>query len=176
MSAILEVENLEAWYGRTQALYGVSFAMELRGITTVLGANGAGKSTTLRAISGLVRKTGSISFAGRSIARKTPEAVARLGVAHVPQGRGIIGDLSVEDNLRLGAYTRRDRAAVKADTVGVLEREQLRHALPSPFSRVPRYASMTAGSACTSAGVPLAISRPKSSTCTRSQMPITKRM
>jgi branched-chain amino acid transport system ATP-binding protein len=121
VTPLLELEDVHAHYGETRALHGVSLRVDEGSSLALLGANGAGKTTTLRAVSGLVHKTGRISFAGRSIARKPPEAVARLGVAHVPQGRGIIGDLSVEDNLRLGAYTRRDRAAVKADTAGVLE-------------------------------------------------------
>jgi branched-chain amino acid transport system ATP-binding protein len=118
---LLELEDVHARYGETRALHGVTLGVDEGSSLALLGANGAGKTTTLRAISGLVRRTGKISFAGRSIARKSPEAVARLGVAHVPQGRGIIGDLSVEDNLRLGAYTRRDRTAVKVDTARVLE-------------------------------------------------------
>jgi branched-chain amino acid transport system ATP-binding protein len=81
----------------------------------VLGANGAGKTTTLRAISGTVRRSGDVRFGGRGIARRSPEATARLGIAHVPEGRGTFSELSVWDNLRLGAYARRDRAAVKAD-------------------------------------------------------------
>ncbi len=121
MTPLLELEDVHARYGQTRALHGVSLRLDEGSSVALLGANGAGKTTTLRAISGLVRKTGHVSFAGRSIARKSPEAIARLGVAHVPQGRGIIGDLSVEDNLRLGAYTRRDRAAVRADTANVLE-------------------------------------------------------
>jgi branched-chain amino acid transport system ATP-binding protein len=121
VTPLLELEDVHARYGETRALHGVSLLLDEGSSLALLGANGAGKTTTLRAISGLVRKTGHISFAGHSIARKSPEAVARLGVAHVPQGRGIIGDLSVEDNLRLGAYTRRDRAAVRADTASVLQ-------------------------------------------------------
>jgi branched-chain amino acid transport system ATP-binding protein len=121
VTPLLVLEDVHARYGETRALHGVSLRVDEGSSLALLGANGAGKTTTLRAISGLVRKTGHIAFAGRSIARKSPEAVARLGVAHVPQGRGIIGDLSVEDNLRLGAYTRRDRAAVRADTASVLE-------------------------------------------------------
>jgi branched-chain amino acid transport system ATP-binding protein len=121
MTPLLELEDVHARYGETKALHGVSLSLDEGSSLALLGANGAGKTTTLRAVSGLVRKTGQVSFRGRSIARKSPEAVARLGVAHVPQGRGIIGDLTVSDNLRLGAYIRRDRVAVKADTAGVLE-------------------------------------------------------
>jgi len=121
VTPLLVLEDVHAHYGETRALLGVSLRVDEGSSLALLGANGAGKTTTLRAVSGLVRKTGHVSFAGRSVVRKSPEAVARLGVAHVPQGRGIIGDLTVAENLRLGAYTRRDRAAVKADTAGVLE-------------------------------------------------------
>ncbi len=121
MTPLLELEDVHARYGHTMALHGVSLQLDEGSSLALLGANGAGKTTTLRAISGLVRKTGHVSFAGRSIGRKSPEAIARLGVAHVPQGRGIIGDLTVSDNLRLGAYTRRDRSAVRADTANILQ-------------------------------------------------------
>ena len=90
-----------------RALSGVSLAVEEGEIVAVLGANGAGKTTTLKAISGTVRRTGTIALAGESLGRKGPEAVARLGVAHVPEGRGTFTELTVEENLRLGAYTRR---------------------------------------------------------------------
>jgi branched-chain amino acid transport system ATP-binding protein len=105
--ALLELQDVEARYGQVRALHGVSLAVEEGQIVTVLGANGAGKTTTLRAISGTVRRTGAISFNGKKLARQGPEAVARLGVAHVPEGRGTFAELSVEENLRLGAYTRR---------------------------------------------------------------------
>jgi branched-chain amino acid transport system ATP-binding protein len=86
----------------------------------VLGANGAGKTTTLRAVSGTVGRSGKIAFAGRSISRRSPESVTRLGIAHVPEGRGTLSGLSVRDNLRLGAYVRRDRKAVREDEQRVL--------------------------------------------------------
>jgi branched-chain amino acid transport system ATP-binding protein len=127
MTTLLELEDVHARYGETRALHGVSFVVEEGSSLALLGANGAGKTTTLRAISSLVRKTGQIVFAGRSIARKSPEAIARLGIAHVPQGRGIIADLTVEENLRLGAYTRRDRAAVAADLARVLDEFPVLH-------------------------------------------------
>ena len=88
-------------------------------MVALLGANGAGKTTTLRAISNTVRKSGEVVFAGKRITRRSPEAIARLGIAHVPEGRGIVGDLSVRENLRLGAYVRRDRS-VDADRERVL--------------------------------------------------------
>jgi branched-chain amino acid transport system ATP-binding protein len=104
-----------AAYGPTQILEGVDLAVEERGITALLGANGAGKTTTLRAICNLmVRVSGEIRFAGERIDGKATEDIVRLGVAHVPDGRGTFLDLSVEENLRLGAYTRRDKG-VAAD-------------------------------------------------------------
>jgi branched-chain amino acid transport system ATP-binding protein len=112
---ILEVENLQAWYGRTQALHGVTFGMESGGITAILGANGAGKTTTLRAISAMVKTTGGMRFDGTPIERKSTEDIVGLGVAHVPQGRGTFVDLSVEENLRVGMYARRDKATAAED-------------------------------------------------------------
>jgi branched-chain amino acid transport system ATP-binding protein len=118
--AILEVDGLEAFYGRTKALHGVSFSMEERGITTVLGANGAGKTTTLRAISAMVRTAGTIRLAGERIDGRSPEDIVARGVAHVPEGRGTFVDLTVEENLRLGAWARRDRGGVAEDLARVL--------------------------------------------------------
>jgi branched-chain amino acid transport system ATP-binding protein len=112
---ILEVDQLRAWYGRTQALHGVSFSMEPGGITAILGANGAGKTTTLRAITGMVTTAGTIRFEGTRIDRKATEDVVALGVAHVPQGRGTFVDLTVEENLRVGMYARRDKSGVGED-------------------------------------------------------------
>ena len=105
--ALLELENVEARYGAVKALHGVSLAVPEGRMVAVLGANGAGKTTTLRAISNTVRKSGEVVLDGRRITRSAPEAIARLGVAHVPEGRGIVDELTVEENLRLGAYTRR---------------------------------------------------------------------
>ena len=121
MTTLLELQDVHARYGPIKALHGISLSVEEGSMLALLGANGAGKTTTLRAISNTVRKTGDVAFAGRSISRRSPEAIARLGVAHVPQGRGILADLSVGDNLRLGAYTRRDRAEVKRDTARVYD-------------------------------------------------------
>ncbi len=116
MSAILEIANLNAAYGETKVLQGVSIAVEEGGITALLGANGAGKTTTLRAICNMmVRTSGTITFAGERIDGRATEDIARRGIAHVPDGRGTFGHLTVEENLRLGAYTRRDRAAVNDD-------------------------------------------------------------
>ncbi|MDQ5822149.1 MAG: ABC transporter ATP-binding protein [Actinomycetota bacterium] len=105
MTALLELEDVGARYGDVVALRGVTLAVEEGQIAAVLGANGAGKTTMLRAVSGTVRRSGSIVFAGRRL-RGGPEVAARLGIAHVPEGRGTFGELSVWENLRLGAYTR----------------------------------------------------------------------
>jgi branched-chain amino acid transport system ATP-binding protein len=115
VSALLEVQGLEAFYGRTKALHGVSFGMARGGITTILGANGAGKTTTLRAISRMVRTAGSIRFEGEALERKATEDVVQLGIAHAPEGRGTFVHLTVEENLRLGAWGRRERGGLKDD-------------------------------------------------------------
>jgi branched-chain amino acid transport system ATP-binding protein len=113
--SLLELESVEARYGPVKALHGVTLTVGEGEVVAVLGANGAGKTTTLRAISGTVRRSGRIAFAGKSIARSSPEAVVRSGIAHVPEGRGTLTDLSVRENLRLGAYARRGRKAVQED-------------------------------------------------------------
>jgi branched-chain amino acid transport system ATP-binding protein len=121
--ALLELQAVDARYGPVQALHGVSLQVPEGEMVAVLGANGAGKTTTLRAISNTVKKSGEICFDGRSIARRPPEAIARLGIAHVPEGRGIVGELSVRENLRLGAYVRRgDAAADRARVLGYFPR------------------------------------------------------
>jgi branched-chain amino acid transport system ATP-binding protein len=112
---LLEVRNLHAGYGPTQVLHGLDFSIEEGSITALLGANGAGKTTTLRALCGMVRATGEVRFAGESIAGRATEDIVRLGVAHVPDGRGTFTDLTTEENLRLGAYVRRDRASLAQD-------------------------------------------------------------
>jgi branched-chain amino acid transport system ATP-binding protein len=106
--ALLELRDVEARYGPVQALHGVSLRVDEGEIVAVLGGNGAGKTTTLRAVSGLVEHSGEILFGGEKITRASPERVARLGIAHVPEGRGIFQELSVWENLRLGAFTRRN--------------------------------------------------------------------
>jgi len=115
MPALLEAESLEAHYGRTKVLHGVAFAVEEGGITTILGANGAGKTTTLRAVCGMVKTAGAIRFAGQRIDGQATETIARLGIAHAPEGRGTFVQLTVEENLRLGAYARRDRGRLAGD-------------------------------------------------------------
>jgi branched-chain amino acid transport system ATP-binding protein len=107
MPVLLELEGVDARYGPVQALRGVTLGVDDGEIVAILGANGAGKTTTLRAISGTVKRAGRIAIAGRSLARKGPEAAARLGVAHVPEGRGTFAELTVWENLRLGAHVRR---------------------------------------------------------------------
>ena len=115
MNALLELSGVHAAYGATRVLHGIDFAMEENSITALLGANGAGKTTTLRAICGMVRTEGAIRFAGRPIENRKTEDIARLGIAHVPDGRGTFLHLTTEENLRLGAYVRKDRAAVARD-------------------------------------------------------------
>jgi branched-chain amino acid transport system ATP-binding protein len=105
---LLELDRVQAWYGPVQALRDVSLTVDEGEIVAVLGANGAGKTTTLRAISGTVARSGAIELDGK-LFRGGPEAAARTGIAHVPEGRGTFVGLTVNENLRLGAYTRRDR-------------------------------------------------------------------
>jgi branched-chain amino acid transport system ATP-binding protein len=115
MARLLEVRGLRAQYGATRVLHGMDFGVEEGGITTILGANGAGKTTTLRAVCGMVKTQGEITFAAGRIDGRATESIVRLGVAHVPDGRGTFVNLSVEENLRLGAYTRNDKAQVALD-------------------------------------------------------------
>jgi branched-chain amino acid transport system ATP-binding protein len=115
MPNLLEADDLHAQYGWIKVLHGVRFAVEEGGITTILGANGAGKTTTLRAVCGMVKTTGEVRFGGQRIDGRPTEEIVRLGIAHAPEGRGTFVDLSLEENLRLGAYARRDRGQVAAD-------------------------------------------------------------
>ncbi len=112
---LLELEGVTASYGPVQVLDGVSLQVPDGGAVGILGANGAGKTTTLRAISGTVRAGGRIVFDGKDIRGLRPDQVAALGIAHVPEGRGTLGDLTVRDNLRVGAYLRKDRKGVESD-------------------------------------------------------------
>jgi branched-chain amino acid transport system ATP-binding protein len=112
----LELHNVEARYGPVKALHGVSLQVGDGELVAVLGANGAGKTTTLRAISGTVRRSGDVVFAGKKLPRR-PEATARAGIAHVPEGRGTFSELSVWENLRLGAYARRANVKEEAQRV-----------------------------------------------------------
>ena len=113
--ALLEVSGLRAAYGATRVLHGIDFAMDEGSITALLGANGAGKTTTLRALCAMVKTSGTVSFDGRRIEAKATEDIVRLGIGHVPDGRGTFAHLTTEENLRLGAYTRRDKARVNGD-------------------------------------------------------------
>ncbi|MBA2689250.1 MAG: ABC transporter ATP-binding protein [Burkholderiales bacterium] len=115
MMALLEVTALRAQYGPTQVLHGVDFNVEAGGITTILGANGAGKTSALRAVCGMVKSQGEVRFAGQRIDGKPTEDIVRLGVAHVPYGRGTFVNLTVEENLRVGAYARHDKTKLGAN-------------------------------------------------------------
>lgn len=129
---LLEVHSLHVAYGAIQALHGIDLCVESGQIVTLIGANGAGKSTTLRTISGLLRPTrGTITFDGRSLVGLPPHEIVRLGIAHAPEGRGVFANLTVDENLEIGAYARRDRDGLAADHRRVLElfpvlRERLR--------------------------------------------------
>ena len=109
MAPLLELKDVSARYGQIAALHSVSLTVEEGEIVALLGANGAGKTTTLRAVSGTVRRGGEIVFAGKRLGRSGPEVTARAGIAHVPEGRGIFAELTVWENLRMGAYMRRGR-------------------------------------------------------------------
>ncbi|WP_166999590.1 ABC transporter ATP-binding protein [Paramicrobacterium fandaimingii] len=113
--ALLELADVRASYGPVQVLESVSLSVPEGGAVGILGANGAGKTTTLRAISGTVRTRGTITFDGRSIRGLGPDRVAALGIAHVPEGRGTLMQLTVRENLRVGAYVRKDRKGIAAD-------------------------------------------------------------
>ena len=115
MAPLLELRGVQARYGPIVALHDVSLTVNEGEVVALLGANGAGKTTTLRAISGLVSKTGELVYAGSDVRKASPERLARLGLAHVPEGRGLFPELTVWENLRMGAYVRRDRKGVKAD-------------------------------------------------------------
>ena len=112
---LLELQDVTASYGPVQVLEGVTLSVPDNGAVGILGANGAGKTTTLRAISGTVRAGGRIVFDGKDIRGMRPDQVAALGIAHVPEGRGTLGDLTVRENLRVGAYLRKDRKGIDAD-------------------------------------------------------------
>jgi branched-chain amino acid transport system ATP-binding protein len=120
---LLEIENLSVNYGAIQAVRDLSLSVEEGEVVTLIGANGAGKTTTLRAVSRLVRpREGRILFAGRDLTRLPPDEAVRLGVAQSPEGRQVLARQSVEDNLELGAYTRRNGAEVRADIGRMYER------------------------------------------------------
>ncbi len=122
MGSVLILDSVDAYYGKTQALFGISLQLRPGTITTLLGANGAGKTTTLRAISRTIRTRGNISFAGSSLTRMRTEKTARMGLTHVPDGRGTFSALTVEENLWLGAYTRNNSNEVRTDIEQAYER------------------------------------------------------
>jgi branched-chain amino acid transport system ATP-binding protein len=111
----LTVTDLRGGYGAAKVLHGVSFSVEQGTVCAILGPNGAGKTTLLRALCGMVKVRGSLLLDGDEVSGRAPESMARRGVAHVPEGRGTFAPLTVEENLRLGAYLRRDRTGVEAD-------------------------------------------------------------
>jgi len=139
MAALLEVKGLKAFYGQTQSLYDVGFEIETGGITTLLGANGAGKTTTLRAICNMVRREGVVRFDGKDMMRLPTEEIVRQRIAHVPEGRGTFTTLTVDENLRIAAYTRRDGAAVAR------ERERVFAYFPRLSERLQQQAGTLSG-------------------------------
>ena len=136
---MLEVHGLEAFYGEQQALFGVEFELDKGQVRTLLGANGAGKTTVLRALCGMIRTGGDIHFEGKRIAGWATEDIVRLGVAHVPEGRGTFLRVTVEENLQLGAITRRDRVGIAADI------EQIYHHFPRLKERRTQQAGLLSG-------------------------------
>ena len=139
MAALLEVKGLKAFYGKTQVLYDLGFEIAEGGITTLLGANGAGKTTTLRALCNMVRTEGTIRFAGEELSGKPTEEIVRRRIAHVPEGRGTFTSLTVDENLRIAAYTRNDKAGVAA------ERERVFSYFPRLKERVQQQAGTLSG-------------------------------
>ncbi len=139
MAKLLEAKGLCASYGASQVLFDIDFSLAAGHITAILGANGAGKTTTLRAICQTVRTAGSVEFDGQQLAGMATESVVRLGVAHVPDGRGTFTALSVEENLKLGAYVRSDRAEVARD-------------IDKAYARFPRLAERRSQQAGTLSG------------------------
>lgn len=115
MSTLLELIDLSAGYGASDVIHGLNMKIEEGSITTLLGSNGAGKTSTLRAICKMIRTRGQIVFEGQRLDGLSTEDIVRLGVAHVPDGRGTFTSMSAEENLRLGSYTRKDKRAVAED-------------------------------------------------------------
>jgi branched-chain amino acid transport system ATP-binding protein len=139
MAALLEVKGLKAFYGKTQELYDLGFDIAEGGITTLLGANGAGKTTTLRALCNMVRTEGTIRFAGEDLAGKPTEEIVRRRIAHVPEGRGTFTALTVDENLRIAAYTRTNKAEVAT------ERERVFSYFPRLKERMQQQAGTLSG-------------------------------
>lgn len=115
MSTMLAIKELRSYYGQVQALHGLELSIREGAVTTLLGANGAGKTTTIRAVCNMVRSTGSIEFEGKSLMGRSTESIVQYGIAHVPQGRGTFTTMTVEENLQLGAITRKDIKAIGSD-------------------------------------------------------------
>jgi branched-chain amino acid transport system ATP-binding protein len=113
--SLLEVEDLHANYDAADVIHGINLRVDAREVAVILGANGAGKTTTMRAISGMIARRGRVTFDGQDISKSAPDAIVRYGLAQVPQGRGTIGDLSVEENLRAGAHVRKDKKEIASD-------------------------------------------------------------
>src|SRR5436190_21690456 len=109
---LLDVNNLQAGYGPSEVLHGVDFNVNKGEVVVILGANGAGKTTTLRAVCQMIKTKGNVDFLGQNVVGRSTTSVVRMGIAHVPQGRGTFSDLSVDDNLRVGAYHRKDNFQV----------------------------------------------------------------
>lgn len=120
---MLEVNNLEVFYGNIKALHGISFNVEKGEVVTLIGANGAGKSTTLRTVSGILRpKSGEVKFEGKDLIKVPAHKIVSLGISHVPEGRLLFPNLTVEENLAMGAYTRKDKNEIKESLHMVMER------------------------------------------------------
>jgi branched-chain amino acid transport system ATP-binding protein len=155
MAHLLELHEVQARYGPITALHGVSLTVEEGEVVALLGANGAGKTTTLRSISGTVRKSGRIVYKGRDVSGASPERLAKQGVAHVPEGRGLFTELTVWENLRMGAYVRRDRQ-VKTDLTRVCE-----HFPWMPSRRAQQAGTLSGGEQQMLALARALVSRPK---------------
>lgn len=115
MTTMLTIKDLRAYYGQVQALHGLELSLNEGSVTTLLGANGAGKTTTLRSICNMIRSTGAIEFEGKPLAGMSTENIVRLGIAHVPQGRGTFTNMTVEENLQLGAISRSNQKEIASD-------------------------------------------------------------
>lgn len=139
MSTLLSVRGLEAFYGPLKVLHGLDFDIAEGTVTTLLGANGAGKTTTLRAICGMIRRRGAIEFDGKSIGKLKTEDIVRLGIAHVPEGRGTFMSMTVEENLQLGAMTRKANASISDDM------ERVYHFFPRLHERAKQQAGTLSG-------------------------------
>ncbi len=139
MSTLLELTDLSAGYGASDVIHGLNMKIEEGSITTLLGSNGAGKTSTLRAICKMIRTRGQMVFEGKRLDGLSTEEIVRLGVAHVPDGRGTFTSMSAEENLRLGSYTRKDKRAVAED------QERMFHYFPRLKERRQQQAGTLSG-------------------------------